>query len=119
MRFQCLSLLIWLEEWYETVYKRHPGFRKGSKPLLALDNLFPMDLPDTLYGEKWAFVQLPFSEIDDNMPIPGLAVASSRARPLAGWYFNSRWQHRRSHLCNIATIVWSATISVSMVEFFV
>ncbi|MFS7928867.1 hypothetical protein Hanom_Chr04g00325831 [Helianthus anomalus] len=39
-------------------------------------------------------------EIDDNTLIPGLAVTSSRARPLAGWYFNSRWQHRRSHLCN-------------------
>lgn len=61
MQFQCLSLLLWLEERYETVYKRHPGFQKGSKPLLALDNPFPMDLPDTLYGEKWAFVQLPFS----------------------------------------------------------
>ncbi|MFS7973077.1 hypothetical protein Hanom_Chr09g00852361 [Helianthus anomalus] len=108
---RCLSLLLWLEERYETVYKRHPGFQKGSKPLLALDNPFPMDLPDTLYGEKWAFVQLPFSdvkkeletleksfafgatldldllgiEIDDNTLIPGLAVASSRARPLAGW----------------------------------
>ncbi|MFS7928868.1 hypothetical protein Hanom_Chr04g00325841 [Helianthus anomalus] len=62
MRFQCLSLLLWLEERYETVYKGHPGFQKGSKPLLALDNLFPMDLPDTLYEENWAFVQLPFSD---------------------------------------------------------
>lgn len=40
---------------------RHPGFQKGSKPLLALDNPFPMELPDNLFGEKWAFVQLPFS----------------------------------------------------------
>lgn len=108
---RCLSLLLWLEERYETVYTRHPGFQKGSKPLLALDNPFPMDLPDSLYGEKWAFVQLPFSdvkkelatleksfafgatldldllgiEIDDDTLIPGLAVASSRAKPLAAW----------------------------------
>ncbi|XP_071711070.1 protein TAB2 homolog, chloroplastic [Rutidosis leptorrhynchoides] len=108
---RCLSLLLWLEERYETVYKKHPGFQKGSKPLLALDNPFPMDLPDSLYGEKWAFVQLPFSEvkkeistleksfafgasldldllgieIDDSTLIPGLAVATSRARPLAAW----------------------------------
>ncbi|KAD4888517.1 hypothetical protein R6Q59_034481 [Mikania micrantha] len=108
---RCLSLLLWLEERYETVYKRHPGFQKGSKPLLALDNPFPMDLPDTLYGEKWAFVQLPFSDVkkelaaleksfafgatldldllgietNDNTLIPGLAVASSRAKPLAAW----------------------------------
>ncbi|MFS7955611.1 hypothetical protein Hanom_Chr07g00644631 [Helianthus anomalus] len=92
MRFQCLSLLIWLEEWYETVYKRHPGFQKGSKPLLALDNLFPVDLPDTLYGEKWAFVQLPFS----------------------GWYFNSRWQHRRSHLCNNSMVSNNIRLNVCL-----
>ncbi|KAB2620371.1 hypothetical protein D8674_040237 [Pyrus ussuriensis x Pyrus communis] len=100
---RCLSLLLWLEERYETVYTRHPGFQKGSKPLLALDNPFPMELPENLVGEKWAFVQLPFSavqeeissldtnlvfgasldldllgiEIDEKTLIPGLAVASS------------------------------------------
>ncbi|KAK9169303.1 hypothetical protein Syun_001443 [Stephania yunnanensis] len=58
---RCLALLLWLEERFETVYICHPGFQKGSKPLLALDNPFPMELPENLYGEKWAFVQLPFS----------------------------------------------------------
>lgn len=58
---QCLSLQLWLEERYDTIYTRHPGFQKGSKPLLALDNPFPTELPENLYGEKWAFVQLPFS----------------------------------------------------------
>ncbi|XP_057978612.1 protein TAB2 homolog, chloroplastic [Malania oleifera] len=108
---RCLSLLLWLEERYETVYMRHPGFQKGSKPLPVLDNPFPMDPPEDLFGEKWAFVQLPFSsvkeevsllktrfafgasmdldllgiEIDDKTLIPGLAVASSRAKPLAAW----------------------------------
>ncbi|EEF44622.1 protein TAB2 homolog, chloroplastic [Ricinus communis] len=108
---RCLSLLLWLEERYETVYTRHPGFQKGSKPLLALDNPFPMELPENLFGEKWAFVQLPFSavqeevssletrfmfgasldldllgiEIGEKTLIPGLAVASSRAKPLAAW----------------------------------
>ncbi|CAL2237086.1 unnamed protein product [Prunus armeniaca] len=33
----CLSLLLWLEERYETVYTLHPGFQKGSKPLLEVD----------------------------------------------------------------------------------
>ncbi|XP_015163263.1 uncharacterized protein [Solanum tuberosum] len=106
---RCLSLVLWLEDRYETVYTRHPGFQKGAKPLLALDNPFPMELPENLYGEKWAFVQLPVSavreevsnletrlvfgssldldllgiEIEDNTLIPGLAVASSRAKPLA------------------------------------
>ncbi|KAM7482840.1 hypothetical protein LguiB_007423 [Lonicera macranthoides] len=108
---RCLSLLLWLEERYETVYMRHPGFQKGSKPLLALDNPFPTELPDNLYGEKWAFVQLPFSaikeeaaslettfafgasldldllgiEIDEKTLIPGLAISTSRAQPLAAW----------------------------------
>ncbi|XP_047940627.1 protein TAB2 homolog, chloroplastic [Salvia hispanica] len=108
---RCLSLVLWLEERYETVYTRHPGFQKGSKPLLALDNPFPMELPESLYGEKWAFVQLPFSavqeeassletrfafgatldldllgiEVGEETLIPGLAVASSRAKPLAAW----------------------------------
>ncbi|KAL1534004.1 Protein TAB2 chloroplastic [Salvia divinorum] len=108
---RCLSLVLWLEERYETVYTRHPGFQKGSKPLLALDNPFPMELPENLYGEKWAFVQLPFSavqeeassletrfafgatldldllgiEVGEETLIPGLAVASSRAKPLAAW----------------------------------
>lgn len=62
--FQCLSLRLWLDERYETVYTRHPGFQKGAKPLLALDNPFPMELPDNLFGEKWAFVQLPLSGLD-------------------------------------------------------
>ncbi|KAI3448880.1 hypothetical protein Pfo_005545 [Paulownia fortunei] len=108
---RCLSLVLWLEERYETVYTRHPGFQKGSKPLLSLDNPFPMELPENLYGEKWAFVQLPFSavreevssletrfsfgasldldllgiEVSEKTLIPGLAVASSRAKPLAAW----------------------------------
>ncbi|XP_031273795.1 protein TAB2 homolog, chloroplastic [Pistacia vera] len=108
---RCISLLLWLDERYETVYTKHPGFQKGSKPLLALDNPFPMELPENLVGEKWAFVQLPFSavreevssletkfvfgasldldllgiEVDEKTLIPGLAVATSRAKPLAAW----------------------------------
>ncbi|TKY49607.1 nucleotide excision repair, TFIIH, subunit TTDA protein [Spatholobus suberectus] len=105
---RCVSIILWLEERYETVYTRHPGFQEGSKPLLALDNPFPTELPDILYGERWAFVQLPYSvvreevsslergvcgagldldllglEIDDKTLIPGLAVASSSATALA------------------------------------
>lgn len=108
---RCISLLLWLEERYENVYTRHPGFQKGSKPLLALDNPFPMELPENLVGERWAFVQLPYSavmkeisspekrpyfgatldldllglEIEDKTLVPGVAVASSRSKPLAAW----------------------------------
>ncbi|XP_048606123.1 protein TAB2 homolog, chloroplastic isoform X2 [Brassica napus] len=108
---RCLSLFLWLQERYDTVYTRHPGFQKGSLPLLSLDNPFPMNLPENLFGEKWAFVQLPYSavreeisdfdekfvfgatldldllgiDVDENTLIPGLSVASSRAKPLAAW----------------------------------
>ncbi|KAF0933601.1 hypothetical protein E2562_018844 [Oryza meyeriana var. granulata] len=108
---RCVSLLLWLEERYETVYSRHPGFQAGTKPLLTLDNPFPTSLPENLFGDKWAFVQLPFSavreeveslerryafgagldldllgfELDENTLIPGVAVESSRAKPLAAW----------------------------------
>ncbi|XP_062115388.1 protein TAB2 homolog, chloroplastic [Humulus lupulus] len=108
---RCVSLLLWLDERFETIYTRHPGYQKGAKPLLALDNPFPMELPDNLFGDRWAFVQLPLSavreeisslesklvfgssldldllgiEIDDGTLIPGLAVSSSRAKPLAAW----------------------------------
>ncbi|RLM80834.1 uncharacterized protein C2845_PM12G12060 [Panicum miliaceum] len=108
---RCVSLLLWLEERYEAVYRRHPGFQAGTRPLLALDNPFPTTLPENLFGDKWAFVQLPFSavreeveslerryafgagldldllgfEIDDSTLVPGVAVESSRAKPLAAW----------------------------------
>ncbi|GJM85500.1 hypothetical protein PR202_ga01953 [Eleusine coracana subsp. coracana] len=108
---RCVSLLLWLEERYETVYSRHPGFQAGTRPLLALDNPFPTTLPENLFGDKWAFVQLPFSsvreeveslgrryafgagldldllgfELDDTTLVPGVAVESSRAKPLAAW----------------------------------
>ncbi|CAL5057203.1 unnamed protein product [Urochloa decumbens] len=108
---RCVSLQLWLEERYEAVYSRHPGFQAGTRPLLALDNPFPTTLPENLVGDKWAFVQLPFSavreeveslgrryafgagldldllgfEIDDSTLVPGVAVESSRAKPLAAW----------------------------------
>ncbi|XP_062109899.1 protein TAB2 homolog, chloroplastic-like [Humulus lupulus] len=108
---RCVSLLLWLDERFETIYTRHPGYQKGAKPLLALDNPFPMELPDNLFGDRWAFVQLPLSavreeisslesklvfgssldldllgiEIDDGTLIPGLVVSSSRAKPLAAF----------------------------------
>ncbi|XP_028551131.1 protein TAB2 homolog, chloroplastic isoform X2 [Dendrobium catenatum] len=76
---RCISLLLWLEERYETVYTRHPGFQKGSKPLLALDNPFPMELPENLFGERWAFVQLPYSAWMNGLEVDSMEVDTSRA----------------------------------------
>ncbi|CAI5975136.1 unnamed protein product [Closterium sp. NIES-64] len=85
---RCVTLLRWLDERYDA------------------------DLPDTLRGEQWAFVQLPLSGILEEMQrvragdmfgsvldlaamglaslppdsmVPGVAVASTRATPLAAW----------------------------------
>lgn len=60
MELQCVTLIKWLEERYETVYRQHPGFQEGSSPLSLQEQVLPLDLPDTLRGEEWAFVQLPF-----------------------------------------------------------
>lgn len=60
---QCVTLIKWLEERYETVYRQHPGFQEGSSPLSLQEQVLPLDLPDTLRGEEWAFVQLPFESV--------------------------------------------------------
>lgn len=108
---RCLSLIRWLEERYEPVYMRHPGFQQGAKALLTLEQSSPLELPDNLCGEKWAFVQLPLEVVQEEMAIvqeessfgsvldldilginlsddsliPGVAIASSRATGLAAW----------------------------------
>ena len=61
MLFQCITLLRWLEERYDSVYALQPNFQSNAPPLLQLEPPAPQDLPDTLRGEQWAFVQLPLS----------------------------------------------------------
>lgn len=108
---RCISLIRWLDERYESVYSQHPGFQENATPLLQLEQSFPLELPDNLRGDQWAFVQLPLSgvieetsaveqsstfgsvfpldilglDLSPNTVIPGVAVASSRATPLAAW----------------------------------
>ncbi|KAH7423189.1 hypothetical protein KP509_12G043000 [Ceratopteris richardii] len=108
---RCFSLIRWLDERYDSVYKKHPGFQENATPLLQLEESFPAELPDNLRGEQWAFVQLPLSgvmeeiaaveqgdsfgdifpldvlglELSPDQVIPGVAVASARATPLAAW----------------------------------
>ncbi|CAM6033606.1 unnamed protein product [Sphagnum compactum] len=108
---RCITLVRWLEERYETVYRRHPGFQEGATPLSLQEQALPLDLPDSLRGEQWTFVQLPLSgvleemeavekgamfgslldldtlgiDLSSDIMIPGVAVASSRATPLAAW----------------------------------
>ncbi|CAM6083269.1 unnamed protein product [Calypogeia fissa] len=108
---RCIALVRWLDERFETVYSKHPGYQEGAGPLTLLEQPLPVDVPDTLRGEQWAFVQLPFSalleeiaavkrgdnfgsifdlgtlglDLPPDAMIPGVAVASERAVPLAAW----------------------------------
>eukprot|EP00250_Pteridium_aquilinum_P012249 c20597_g1_i1 orf=305-1522(+) len=108
---RCVSLIRWLDERYDSVYRKHPGFQENATPLLQLEPAFPIELPDNLRGEQWAFVQLPLQgvmeevaavkqgasfgnvfpldvlglDLPSNAVIPGVAVASTRATPLAAW----------------------------------
>lgn len=108
---RCITLMRWLDERYDMVYQKHPGFQESASSLLQLEQAFPAELPDNLRGEQWAFVQLPISGLMEeiaavqrgasfgsvfpldavglNLPpdavIPGVAVASRRATPLAAW----------------------------------
>ena len=61
MILQCVSLMRWMDERYDSVYSQHPGFQENAAPLLQLEQAFPLELPDNLRGEQWAFVQLPLS----------------------------------------------------------
>lgn len=108
---RCVSLVRWLDERYDTVYRQHPGFQENATSLLQLEQAFPVELPDNLRGDQWAFVQLPISGVMEEIAaveqgasfgnvfpldvlgldlppdaiIPGVAVASARATPLAAW----------------------------------
>lgn len=95
-----------------SVYTQHPRFQEGAPPLLQLEAPSPQSLPDSLRGEQWAFVQLPLAGVMEEMErvqsgstfggtlslscmgldglspdsmVPGVAVASARAVPLAAW----------------------------------
>jgi hypothetical protein len=109
---RCFTLLQWLEERVDSVYKLHPGYNEKASTLFTLDLGPPEDLPDALRGESWSFVQLPLGylktelkavednkcfgcvldfnsiglgSLGDDTLVPGVAVYSRRAAPMAAW----------------------------------
>jgi hypothetical protein len=108
---RCFSLIRLLEERIESVYKKDPGYSDKSTTLFTLNMGAPEELPDALRGESWSFVQLPLGalkveleqvtqgnafgstldidslgiDVDDNTLVPGVAVYSRRAAPMAAW----------------------------------
>ena len=59
----------WLKERLDTVYSQHAGYDPKAQSAFSLDLGAPQELPDSLRGEAWQFVQLPLStlvgELDD------------------------------------------------------
>ncbi|GBF94646.1 hypothetical protein Rsub_07382 [Raphidocelis subcapitata] len=109
---RCFSIMTLLEERLEGVYKADSRYSDKAATLFNLDLGAPEQLPDALRGEKWAFVQLPLGPLLDmlkkvgegnmfgaamdldcaglaDLPrdilVPGVAVFSRRAMPLAAW----------------------------------
>jgi RNA-binding protein Tab2/Atab2 len=105
------SLASWLEDRHKTVYPRTDGYNRnmagGSGPSF-LDVRTPVRMPDSLRGEKYAFVALPVAEfmpgggvapdnigvgrlcpLPDNLPgdafVQGVVILSARAKALASW----------------------------------
>lgn len=109
---RCFSIMTLLEERLENVYKQDPRYSDKAATMFNLELGAPEPLPDALRGEKWAFVQLPLGPLLDmikkveeantfgasmslgpaglaDLPrdilVPGVAVFSRRAMPLAAW----------------------------------
>ena len=103
------ALLRLLGERLESVYKKDERYTEAAGTMFQLDLAPPQQIADALRGEQWAFVQLPLSALkeevraidegrafgakmpldtvgvtDDTM-VPGVAVFSKRAKPLAAW----------------------------------
>ena len=107
---RCFTLQDLLTTRLETVYKVDDRFSEAAGTMFQLDLAPPMDIADALRGEQWAFVQLPLSalreelksleagtafgatlpsidslKLSDDVMLPGVAVFSKRAAPLAAW----------------------------------
>uniref|UniRef100_A0A383VNV1 Uncharacterized protein n=1 Tax=Tetradesmus obliquus TaxID=3088 RepID=A0A383VNV1_TETOB len=109
---RCFSIMTLLEDRLESVYKADPRYSDKATSMFNIDLGSPEPLPDALRGEKWAFVQLPLSNLREMMApvaegdmfgssfnlaaaglgdlpgdilVPGVAVFSRRALPLAAW----------------------------------
>ncbi|CAN0265334.1 unnamed protein product [Ectocarpus sp. 6 AP-2014] len=123
----------WLEERERDVYPAMAGFKPTMKQPAFFDIRTPTPLPDALRGEQYAFVTMPVSEfrqgnindenvgvgrlcpLDASLPddamIPGLAMFTARAEPLATWmtglevaYFKADLKNRELALeCGINT----------------
>ena len=108
---RCYRLMSLLEDRLENVYKKDPNYSEKAATLFVYEMGAPEDLPDALRGESWSFVQLPLGalraelqevvrgnafgsvldvesiglDVNDDTLVPGVAIYSRRANPLAAW----------------------------------
>ena len=107
---RCFSLMQLLNDRLEQVYKPDERYTESAGTMFQLELAPPMDIADALRGEQWAFVQLPLSQLQSELAplaegnmfgsalptlerlglsedalVPGVAVFSRRASPLAAW----------------------------------
>eukprot|EP00898_Chlorokybus_atmophyticus_P003540 jgi/Chlat1/4187/Chrsp27S04284 len=116
---RCATLVDWLRERNEVIYPNTEGYQANTPPPLVFTPSDPEDLPDALKGEGWEFVTLPLSalasdveavnsgnafgavfpldragrSVTDDMAVPGVAVFSRRALPLAAWMNSLEMSH--------------------------
>eukprot|EP00884_Botryococcus_braunii_P012804 jgi/Botrbrau1/21524/Bobra.174_2s0027.1 len=64
---RCFSLIEWLNDREENVYKKDPAYSEKAISLFMLDLGAPQELPDALRGEAWSFVQLPLSILQEEL----------------------------------------------------
>ena len=60
----------------EAVYKQDPSYSDKASSLFVLDLGPPEKLPDVLRGERWSFVQLPLSALQEELRLVEEASAS-------------------------------------------
>merc|ERR1711904_157052 len=64
---RCSSLMSWLDERLETVYKADPGYDPKASTILVEQDAIPKDLKDALRGERWFFVQMDWASLKEEM----------------------------------------------------
>lgn len=101
-----IILYQWLQQRLQDVYPQEPGYQLITNPSVLLETPNPQRLPDALVGQKWTVVSLEAAALEEmpewdisfgeafplhiagitpKIKIPGIAIFSPRALPLAGW----------------------------------
>ena len=85
-----------MEERIESVYKEDPTYKASAAGAFAMEPSSTDELPDALRGEKWSFVQLPLSVLQEELElvkqashVAKAALCSPRSTSLLTWHMHS------------------------------